>query len=65
MKKLIFTLLAVISILMFTQSNKVSAQAKAVPPKDASIIYVKNVSFDSVIAKLKEKGLSFEQVIKR
>jgi len=64
MKKIIFILPAFISLYMFTQSNKVSAQSKTVPPKGVSIIYVKNVSFDSVVAKLKEKGFSFEQLIK-
>jgi len=64
MRKIIIILLAFISLSTFTQSNKVSAQSTTVPPKGVSIIYVKNVSFDSVIAKLKENGFSFEQVIK-
>ena len=64
MRKLIFILLAFISVSMFVQSNRVSAQSVTVAPKGVSIIYVKKVSFDSVVAKLKEKGFSFEQVIK-
>ena len=62
MKKLNFLILFIfISLISLSQENTVAIKAI---PKNASVIYVKPVSFDSILSKLKIVGFTIKNLVK-
>jgi hypothetical protein len=64
MKTILIVLYFLSAVSANAQDNIVSTTAKNKPTTGATAIYVKHVSFDSVVNKLTERGFSFEQIIK-